>query len=116
MVICDTMECATPFKTGEAGTTIFVGDPSFLGIIAGKNTGTFYTDAMGNNLSSKDDPLALQQYVKPGMAAQYPSNGTKCGNITGWGRKMSCLPSAVLNATQIGTMLEGAIDVKYGAN
>lgn len=110
-VICDTVTCANPYKTAGEGSRRFLADASLLGIVAGTNTGTFYTNAMGTALATADDENALKQYVKPGTNIMYPSNGTKCVPIVGWGRKEICLPTTEANARMRAYERENSLQV-----
>lgn len=49
-----------------------------MGIKAGGNTGTFYTDPMGMAVRAATDADAVRQYVKPGATFALPEPAGKC--------------------------------------
>ena len=111
MVICDTLNCAVPVANpNHTGTRRHFSDISNLGITAGTNTGTFYTDPLGQTKLTSTDPNAVKQYVKPGVTLTLPS-GYTCTDIGGWDGKMECLPTTEANNRTTATVREASIQL-----
>ena len=68
IVICNTAVCDQPIATGKSGSFRFFTPNDGFGLVAGGNTGTFYTDAHGKRLVSKGEAGAVEQYVRSGSA------------------------------------------------
>jgi hypothetical protein len=84
IVICNTAVCDRPVATGNSGSLRFFTPNDGFGLVAGANTGTFYTDAHGKRLMNKGETGAVQQYVSPGVRLS-PRYGHHW-DVYGWGR------------------------------
>jgi hypothetical protein len=84
IVICNTAVCDRPVVTGNSGSLRFFTPNDGFGLVAGGNTGTFYTDALGKRLVNKGEAGAVQQYVAPGVRLS-PRYGHHW-DVNGWGR------------------------------
>jgi hypothetical protein len=92
MVICNNSTCDQPVVTGATGSKRFFtpnGDArgNRFGIVAGENSGVFYTDVHGTKVVSSSDPQAVPQYIKPGARMQVLHNGTHFYDVHAWGKK-----------------------------
>lgn len=69
MRMCKDITCQRVVYTGQTGTNHTLIYVKGFGPKAGiAHSGVFYTDPMGRKLLSKDDPSAVQQYIKPGLS------------------------------------------------
>jgi hypothetical protein len=67
VVICDELVCDQPVETGHEGEFRFLTFHEGFALIAGANTGQFYTDAYGKTLMQAGQAGAVRQYIKPGL-------------------------------------------------
>jgi hypothetical protein len=75
IVICNSATCDQPIVTGKSGSFRFFTANDGFGIVAGANTGTFFTDAHGKQLMKKGQAGAVQQYVRPGVRLGLTAGG-----------------------------------------
>jgi hypothetical protein len=67
VVICDELVCDQPVETGHEGEFRFLTFHEGFALVAGANTGQFYTDAYGKTLMQAGQAGAVRQYIKPGL-------------------------------------------------
>jgi hypothetical protein len=109
IVICNTATCDQPIATGKSGSDRFLTPNDGFGLVAGANTGTFYTDALGKRLVSKGEAGAVRQYVHPAARlALTPGGGNgHYFDLNAWGQ-----PFIFGKPTNIPTNREGSIGAK----
>jgi hypothetical protein len=95
IVICNNSNCNQAVTTGFSGTKHFItpnrgnrGD--LFSIVAGANTGTFYTNPEGTKLVSSSAPGAVRQYVRPSAHASVETGGIHCYDVYAWGSMLVC--------------------------
>jgi hypothetical protein len=106
IMLCLDLLCASGRQTADTGNIRFFSYHSGFGIVAGANTGTFYTDPRGLTLRSQGQAGAVRQFVKPGLSAIAPHSGGSCHATDNWRVLYRCsatpLPDGPAN-------LEGAL-------
>ena len=105
IVICNTAVCDQPVTTGKSGSTRFLTPNDGFGLVAGANTGTFYTDVLGKRRLAAGTAGAVRQYVRPGVRLA-PRNAHYF-DLKAWGQ-----PFVIGQPTNIPTNREGSIGAK----
>jgi hypothetical protein len=109
IVICNTAVCDQPVTTGKSGSARFLTPNGGFGLVAGVNTGTFYTDAQGKRRLAAGTAGAVQQYVRPGVSLALTPGGSNGHyfDLKAWGQ-----PFVFGTPTNIPTNREGSIGAK----
>jgi hypothetical protein len=90
VTICNTPSCDRAVVTGETGSFRFVSrENSGPSVVAGAQTGTFYTEPRGRALRPAGQVGAVRQYVKPGLSAAGGS-GPMCFTLDPWRAGFVC--------------------------
>ena len=66
--MCDTITCTTNIATGSNGAFRFLTINPGIGWHTGIYSGTFYTDPHATTVLSSTDPMAVRQFVAPGLS------------------------------------------------
>jgi concanavalin A-like lectin/glucanase superfamily protein len=104
---CNDLTCSQPFTSSiNKGNIRFFNFAAGFGIVAGANTGTFYTNGKGTVLMSAGQTGAVRQYVKASLVAQPPYTGGSCFAIDHWSVTYVCGSPAPFEAP---ANLEGAL-------
>lgn len=90
MVICNTDICDKAVTTGDSGSTRFLDGSGFTIEAGKKNSGVFYTDALGHKFRKEGDVGAVRQFIKPGLKLTLALNGAKCRDVDAWGQPFIC--------------------------
>lgn len=95
IVICNTRQCDAPYRNAQTtGTARFMAynGPNGQGLIAGANTGTFWTDAWARTVVPSGTAGALRQFVKAGAVVPMKAHvaGIECYDVYAFGRTLVC--------------------------
>lgn len=101
VVICDNSNCNNAVTTGSDGIWRFVNFSPGLGIVAGQNSGVFYTDPMGNTVVNSTAPNAVKQFVTSGLSYrnEFPSqqNDNECYPTHPWIGEYLCTQNSTID-------------------
>lgn len=107
-VDCNTLDCDKGSPTGDQGEFREVRFPAGFGVVAGAQTGAFYTDALGRAQVAESAPGAVRQYLAPGLDLRLPAlpAGHACFSDHPFGGAYRCGPAAPISPDG---NLEGAL-------
>lgn len=113
--ICNSRLCDAPFRNAQTtGTARFMSynGPGGVGLVAGANTGTFYTDAWARTVVPSGTTGAIRQYVKAGVTVPLGPHiaGVECYDVYAFGRQYVCgndtdVPSAGSQERELSILL-----------
>jgi hypothetical protein len=106
VLICADITCNQGLRRAAFGTRRFFLQSQGFGVVAGANTGEFYTDPRGRTRVSAGQPGAVRQYVRPGTAITLPSTNGHCRASDSWRAMYLCSEAIV---PQLPIDLEGAL-------
>jgi len=90
IVYCASITCPAPGvrNINATGSMRFFAWNGGAGVVAGNNSGTFFTDPRMLQPQSPGQPGAIQQYVKAGLRALLPprTTDTEAYDVYGFGR------------------------------
>lgn len=90
IVICNTATCDQAITSSNSGTLRVIQAANQMKIVAGTQSGVFYTDPRGQQLRGSGDTDAVRQYHAAGFAATSTALGGKCRDVEGFGRPLRC--------------------------
>jgi hypothetical protein len=109
VVICMDVNCNVASPSANFGTKRFFSYLSGFGVVAGPNSGTFYTDPRGKTVMTAGQAGAVRQFIKAGVNISLPAVPTnyKCLATENWRVMYACVLNGSLDAMPVS--LEGSL-------